>query len=137
MILYGAGLPSIKIKEYKMMKKTLTGAAVVAAIILTSGCSDKPTETSFKKLCISEMTKSAKGEPDPKRQEMAEEICSCSAPYFDKMSDQSKAEFMKLSQNGEQGHLTNRQDEEMLGKGMTQCAMLSLAKAMRAKQNQQ
>ncbi|MEJ2500123.1 MAG: hypothetical protein P8Y65_03175 [Campylobacterales bacterium] len=114
-----------------MTKKVLCFTAA-AVVFLISGCSDKTSESSFESLCLSEMMKDENMKANPHGEAMAQEICSCSAPSFGKMSEQSKTEFMQMAQSGEDGHLSNEKDEKMLATAMASCAMQSVAKLMQA-----
>ena len=114
------------------MTKTVLGLTAAAVLLMTGGCSDRTSQSSFKSLCHAEMIKDKNMQSNPKGEAIAKEICSCSAPAFGKMSETSKTEFMEMAESGKDGHLTNRQDEKMLGEAMANCAMVSVAKLMQA-----
>jgi hypothetical protein len=113
------------------MTKTVMSFTAATVMFLTSGCSDKTSESSYESLCVSEMTKDQHMKENPKGEAMAKEMCSCSAPYFGKMSEQSKSEFMEMAKSGKEGRLSSKEDEEMLTKAMANCAMQSVAKMMK------
>lgn len=112
------------------MKTTVLGIAA-AALMLVTGCSDKTSESSFESLCVREMMNDENMKANPQGEAMAQEICSCSAPAFGKLSKQSKTEFIELAESRKDGHLTNREEEEVLAASMAGCAMQAVAKRMR------
>lgn len=114
------------------MKISVVAIMAAGMLLMTSGCSDKTSESSYESMCISQMLEDENFKANPQGEAIAKDICSCSAPSFGKMSKASRIEFMEMVEKGEDGHLSNKEDEKLLTSAMAGCAMQAVAHQMQS-----
>lgn len=114
------------------MKKRVMALMAAGIVLVTVGCSEKTSESSYESLCMSQMLSDENFKANPQGEAIAKDICSCSAPSFGKMSDASKTEFMEMVENGKDGHLSNKKDEKLLTSAMAGCAMQAVSHQMQS-----
>jgi predicted component of type VI protein secretion system len=114
------------------MKKRVMTLMAAGVMVMMVGCSDKTSESSYESLCMSQMLSDENFKANPQGEAIAKDICSCSAPSFGKMSKASRAEFMEMAQKGEDGHLSNQEDEQLLSTALAGCAMQAVAHQMQS-----
>ncbi|GEM_PF-4778801 len=119
-------------------KKMLAAAAAAAALLSMAGCSDRTSKEHYEEVCVEQMMKgNPKGMDEKQAKALMREICHCSVPAYEKMSDTSKEEFIAMIESSRDGNLTNEQDGYNMMQALGQCTVMTFGRMMGAARKQQ